>query len=148
MAMIYVCLVLILVELWMSEHLSWRILHSLWSDTSFLTRIYFTGTWSLILINLKVWSTSSSWWMHRILSLSTTHYSSVDRPNVTMTRLLLLRSWPRSIVSRIWIVGSAGSFLLAVAHLILTWMVGTLIIFAISSGLSVAATHIHVLLLL
>lgn len=147
--MVYICLVLILVELVMSKHLSWRILHSLWSDTSFLTRIYFTGTWSLlILINLKVWSTSSSWWMHRILSLSTTHYSSVDGPNVTMTLLLLLRSWPRSIVRRIWIVDSTGSFLLAVAHLILTWMVRTLIIFAISSGLSVAATHVHVLLLL
>lgn len=147
--MVYICLVLILIELRMSKHLSWRILHSLWSDTSFLTRIYFTGTWSLlILINLKVWSTSSSWWMHRILSLSTTHYSSVDGPNVTMTLLLLLRSWPRSIVRRVRIVDSTGSFLLAVAHLILTWMVRTLIIFAISSGLSVAATHVHVLLLL
>ena len=142
--MIYVSLI-ILVVLSMSKHLSWSILHSLWRNCSFLSRVYFAGAWSLILISLKVWSTSSSWCMDcRIWHLVTSHHSSVDGPNVTMTLLLLLWSWPRSTIRRVWI---SCNFLLT-RWLILTSMICTLIIFTISSGLRGASTHVHILLLL
>ena len=145
--MIYVSLI-ILVVLSVPKHLGWSVLHSFWSNCTFLTGIHFTGTWSLILIRLKVRSTSSSWRMNRrILYLIVTYHSSVDRPNVTMTLLLLLWSWPRSTISRIWI-SCSGNFLLTTAHLILCCMISTLIIFAISSGLWGASTHVHILLLL
>jgi len=147
MSMIYIGLITWVV-LGMPKHLSWSILHSLWSDGSFLTGIYFTGTRSLILINWEIISTSSSWRMHRILHLITTYHSSVDRPNVTMTLLLLFRSWPRSTVCRI-LIGLTSNFLLTVTHLILTSVISTtLIVFAISSGLRGAWTHVHILLLL
>ena len=145
--MIYVSLIS-LVVLSVPKHLSWSILHSFWRNRTFLTGIHFTGTWSLILIRLKVRSTSSSWRMNRrILHLIATYHSSVDGPNVTMTLLLLLWSRPRSTICRIWI-GCSGNFLLTAAHLILGCMISTLIIFAISSGLRGASTHVHILLLL
>ena len=144
--MIYVSLI-ILVVLSMSKHLSWSILHSLWRNCSFRSRVYFAGAWSLILISLKVWSASSSWWMNRrIWHLVSSHHSSVDGPYVTMTLLLLLWSWPRSTIRRVWI-GWTWNFLLT-SLLILTSMIWTLIIFAISSGLRGASTHVHILLLL
>ena len=149
MTVIYVSLI-ILVVLSVPKHLSWSILHSFWRNCTFLTGVYFTGSWSLlILIRLKVRSTSSSWRMNRrILHLIVASYHScVDGPNVTMTLLLLLWSWPRSTIRRIWI-GCSGYFLLTAAHLILGCMISTLIIFAISSGLRGASTHVHILLLL
>jgi hypothetical protein len=148
MTVIYVSLI-ILVVLSVPKHLSWSILHSFWRNCTFLAGVYFTGSWSLILIRLKVRSTSSSWRMNRrILHLIVaTYHSSVDGPNVTMTLLLLLWSWPRSTIRRI-LIGCSGYFLLTAAHLILGCMISTLIIFAISSGLRGASTHVHILLLL
>ena len=150
MSMIYVCLIILVVVLGMTEHLSWSILHSLRSDgcSCFLSSIHFTGSRSLILINLKVRSTSGSWRMHGILLLISAHHSSVDRPNMTMTLLLLLRSWPWSTICRIWISRRTSNFLLTVTHLILTSMISTLIIFAFSSSLRGTTSHVHILLLL
>ena len=147
MTVIYVSLI-VLVVLSVPKHLSWSILHSFWRNCTFLTGVYFTGSWSLILIRLKVRSTSSSWRMNRrILHLIVaTYHSGVDGPNVTMTLLLLLWSWPRSTIRRVWI-GCTWNFLLT-SWLILASMISALIIFAISSGLRGASTHVHILLLL
>jgi hypothetical protein len=148
--MIDVCLIILTIELTMTKHLSRSILHSLWRYLSFLdgTSIYFTRTRSLILINLKVRSTTSSWRMHGSLHLISSHHSRVDRPDMTMTLLLLFWSWPRSLVCRIWIIRWARNFLLATTHLVLTSMIWALIIFVISSGLRGTWSHVHILLLL
>ena len=148
--MVDVCLIILTIVLSMAKHLSRSILHSLWRYLSFLacTSIYFTRTRSLILINLKVRSTTSSWRMHRSLHLISSHHSCVDGPDMTVTLLLLFWSWPRSLISRIWITRWARNFLLASTHLVLTSMICTLTIFVISSGLRGTWSHVHILLLL
>lgn len=147
MTMIYVCLVLIMVELSMSKHLGWSVLHSFWWNlTCFLAWIYLTWSWSLVLINLEMGATSISLLMHRGLHLIGSHLSSVDRSNMAMALLLLFRSRTRSIVS--WILARRSCcFLLSIAtHIILA--VSTLIVFAISSGFWSTSTHTQILLLL
>jgi hypothetical protein len=142
---IYVRLV-VLVVLRVSEHLSWSILHSLRRYGSFWTIVHFARAWSLVLICLKVRTTSRSWWMNIwAWHLVSSYHSSVDGPNVTMTLLCLLWSWPRSIICRVW---TTCHFFNTTTRLILAGMISTLIIFAISSGLLGASTHVHILLLL